>query len=154
MFYQNSVHVMSFLNFFSRLKKDRSISEGHVKNLLEMALANGFFDEKENELLQEIAKERKINLKVLDQIKIDPSSIPWKIPEDESERFSQFYDLVKMMMADGNIDYEEVRLCQNFAVQFGYNKKYMNDIIHSVSENIKNGQDAVETMKRVKWMLN
>lgn len=145
---------MGILKFIStRFGKDKALSKGHVKNLLEVALANGFFDEKEDEFLKEIARERRISLSSLSEIRKNPEKINWTAPEDDKERFRQFYDLVKMMMIKGEIDYKEEKICHSFAARLGYNKKWINDMIHSISENIKLGHDACETMKRVKWML-
>jgi hypothetical protein len=41
-------------------------------------------------------------------------------PYELSERFEQVYEIVKMMLADGVVDKNELRLASGFAVKSGF----------------------------------
>jgi hypothetical protein len=59
-----------------------------------------------------------------------------------------------MMTVDNSIHDEEMKLCNLFAIKFGYSRIKAPEIIASIQGNIRNGQDHRETMKRVEWMLD
>jgi uncharacterized protein YpuA (DUF1002 family) len=59
-----------------------------------------------------------------------------------------------MMSVDKSIHDEELKLCNLFAIKFGYNRDRVRELIETIQSNIKNGQNHDETMKRVDWMLN
>jgi hypothetical protein len=41
-----------------------------------------------------------------------------------------------------------------FAIRFGYQRAYVKDLVEVIRANIKNGQNATETMKRVSLLIS
>ncbi len=124
-----------------------------MKNLIEMAAADGNFQDLEYDLLKTIAKRNGISESQLKDIRQNHAGIQFELPTDPKEKFHQLYDLVHMMSIDNDVHPEEQKLCSLFAVKFGYPRNNINEILSTIRANIKNGQGHDETMKRVAMML-
>lgn len=144
---------MNFTDILSLFHQGKGTARSHMKNLIEMAAVDGNFDEVEYDLLKSIAKRNGISESQLKEIKENPQGIEFKVPVDKKERFYQLYDLVHMMSVDNAIHDEEMKLCNLFAVKFGYSREKSKELIESIRSNINNGQDHDQAMKRVEWML-
>ncbi len=144
---------MNFSEIINLFRQGKTSAKSHMKNLIEMAAVDGHFDDIEYDLLKKIAKSNGISEGQLKSIKGNPTGIKFEVPADENERFHQLYDLVHMMAVDSEIHHEEMKLCNLFAVKFGYKKETSNDLIEAIRANITNGQNPNETMTRVSLML-
>ena len=132
-------------------KEGKASSKSHIRNLLEMAMVDSHFDDSELQLIQQLAKKYKVSEKELADIQKNPDHVKFELPDNENEKFEQFYELVQMMMIDEKIFEEEKSLCRIFAKKFAY--KTQHELVDAVSENIKNNQPWDETMKRVSFLL-
>jgi len=145
---------MKFSDILSRFKQGKTTAHSHMKNLIEIAAADGHFDNVEDDLLSKIAKRNGIGKNKLEEIKAQPNSVDFEVPEDSSEKFSQLFDLVHMMIVDDEIHPEEMKLCNLYAIKFGYNKNNIDELIATIKSNIENKQTVDDTEKRIAWMLN
>lgn len=145
---------MNFSEILNLFNQGKAGAKSHMKNLIEMAAVDGHFDEVEFDLLKAIAKRNGISEGQLKSIRSNPGEIKFEVPKDEKVKFHQFYDLVHMMTIDKAIHHEEAKLCNLFAIKFGYPKTKADDLIEAIQGNIKHGQDHDETMRRVSLMLN
>jgi len=125
-----------------------------MKNLIEMAAVDGNFEDMEYDLLKTIAKRNSISENQLKEIKQNPGGVKFEIPIDKKKKFHQLYDLVHMMSVDNSIHDEELKLCNLFAIKFGYKREQVRELVDTIRSNIQHGQNHDETMKRVDWMLN
>ena len=138
---------MKFSELIGLFREGKASSKSHMKNLLEMAMVDSHFDDSEYRLLKKLARKHKVSEKELDEIKNNPEDVEFELPEDENEKFEQFYELVQMMGIDEKIYEEERNLCKIFDKKFGYNNQL--DLVDAVAQNIKHGQSWAETKKRV-----
>ena len=138
---------MKFTEIIGLFKETKTLTKSHMKNLLEMAMADSHFDETEIQLLHSLAKKYRVSEKELEEIKADSANIKFELPQNKDEKFEQFYELVHMMTVDHDIDRAEMSLCKIFAKKFDYEKS--DDMINVIVENIKNGLDWKESMSRV-----
>ncbi|HEX9649601.1 MAG TPA: hypothetical protein VGA21_03500 [Cyclobacteriaceae bacterium] len=145
---------MKFSELISMFRAGKAGAKSHMKNLIEMAAADGNFDDVEYNLLKQIAKKHKVSEKELKKIKDNPQNVAFEVPSDPKEKFDQLYDLVNMMVIDNYVDREEVNLCLIFAGKFGYKKERIVELVDSIKDNIKNNQDQEATRKRLDWLLN
>lgn len=145
---------MNFTDILKGFKQGKGTARSHMKNLIEMAAVDGNFDNIEYDLLKQIAKRNNITESQLKSIHKDHQDIIFEIPKDRREKFDQFYDLVHMMSIDKTIHTEEMKLCNLFAVKFGYSRDRAGELIRSIQSNISNNQSHNETFKRLEWMLN
>jgi len=140
---------MGLLELLKLFKQGKAKAKSHIKNLIEMAAVDGQFIEVEYELLRSIAKRNGISSSMLAEIKKNPEQITLEIPEDRKERFYQFYDLVHMMSIDNQIHPEEMKLCNLFAIKFGYYRENIDPLIDSILSCISFNRSAEDTMSRV-----
>ncbi len=113
-----------------------------------MAAIDGNFDQVEYDLLKKIASQNGISESQLKGIRSNPGEVKFELPKDNKEKFRQFYDLVHMMSIDNAIHPEEMKLCDLFAIKFGYPKQKTKELIETIRSNIKYGQGHEETYKR------
>ncbi len=144
------MNIQELLNLF---RSGKASAKSHMKNLIEMAAVDGNFDSAEMSLLKTIAKKNNISESQLQQIQKNPEGIKFEIPTDSREKFHQFYDLVHMMSIDATIHPEEMKLCNLYAVRFGYKRENSREIIEAIQSNIKYGQGHDETMARLSFLL-
>lgn len=140
---------MQFSELLNLFKSGKTTVKSHMKNLIEMAAADGHFQDVEYELLKKIGKRNGVSEKQLQEIRNQPDSIAFEIPPDGKEKFHQIYDLVHMMSIDEDIHPDEKKLCNLIAIKFGYKRAIVDDLIDSIRSNIKNGIGHDDAMKRL-----
>ena len=145
---------MKFTEILNLFKQGKSSAHSHMKNLIEIAAADGNFDDVEYDLLQTIAKRHGISASKLKEIQNQPDSVEFEIPEDNQEKFTQMYELVHMMIVDNEVHHEEMKLCNLFAIKFGYSKEKIDELIKTIKGNIENGNGPADTFQRIQWMLS
>lgn len=144
---------MKFSEILNVFNQGNTTAKSHMKNLIEVAAADGSIDVVEYDLLKSLAKKYGISESKLTEIRNNPGKVAFEVPTDEKEKFYQMYDLVHMMGVDNDVYDEEARLCLIFAVKFGYPRATVNNLIDTIRMNIANGQKYDETMKRCKIFL-
>ncbi len=132
----------------------KATAKSHMKNLIEMAAVDGHFDTEEQALLSNLARKNNVSESQLQKIKENPGNIKFELPTDRRERFHQFYDLVHMMSVDKSIHPEEMKLCNLYAIRFGYKREKATELIETIQSNIKYGQGHDETMSRVSLLIS
>jgi uncharacterized tellurite resistance protein B-like protein len=140
---------MTFGDILRMFRQDQASAKSHVKNLIEIALADKSFSGEEEQLLKSIANRIGISMKQIEKIRLTPQSIAFDIPGDEYEKFRQLYDLVHMMSIDKAVHPEELRLCELFALKFGYSLGVVKELVGTIRSNIENKNSAEETYKRI-----
>lgn len=140
---------MNFKDIISLFKQGKATANSHLKNLIEIAAADGGLADEERRFLEYIAQRKDISLQELKDLQADTSAVAFEVPKSEREKFSQLYDLVHMMSVDKNIHSEELRLCELFAVKFGYRKEAVHELIEAIRQNIENWVGPDETLKAV-----
>jgi len=140
---------MNFKDIIDLFKLGKATAKSHMRNLIEIAVADGGFGVEEQRLLEYAALRNNISREQLTVIQANASNIRFQIPRNEEDKFFQLYDLVHMMSVDETIHTEELRLCEIFAIKFGYRKEVVRDMIEMIRQNIKKWIGAKETMKTV-----
>ncbi len=138
------------LNLF---KKEDPLLKSHVKNLIEVAMSDGHFDETEYDLLLKIVRRHKVGKSFIEKIRKNMDSVTFAMPPTDVERYDQIFDLITMVMADGAIDHNEIRVCNKYAEKLGFDKRLVEELVYSISSNISMGHTIEETKQRIKFML-
>jgi uncharacterized tellurite resistance protein B-like protein len=120
-----------------------------MRNLIEIAAADGNLGNEEQRLLEYAARRNNISASQLKDIQRDASKVRFEVPGNEEEKFSQLYDLVHMMSVDKAIHSEELRLCEIFAIKFGYRKETVREMIEMIRQHIEKWVGPKETMQAV-----
>ncbi|HEY0741009.1 MAG TPA: hypothetical protein VGD40_06075 [Chryseosolibacter sp.] len=140
---------MNFKDIISLVRLGKASAKNHMRNLIEIAAADGTLGTEEQRLLEYAAQRNNISPAQLQAIRSNPSPIPFEVPRSKEEKFFQLYDLVHMMSVDKTIHAEELRLCEIFAIKFGYRKEVVREMIELIRENIDKWIGPKETMEKV-----
>ena len=124
---------MGLFSVFDNHANDRKKS--HLKNLIEIALADGTFDEREKKLIKEIAIKFELTESDIEEIQKHPESVKFTPPSSEKLKIEHLNELVKMIIADNKIEEEEVKVCKNLAIKLNLAPNIIDDLIEM---NIKN----------------
>ena len=140
---------MSFQDIINLFKLGKATAKSHMRNLIEIAAADGSLASEEQKLLEYAAQRNNISSLQLKDIQGDTSKVRFEVPGNEEDKFFQLYDLVHMMSVDKDIHGEELRLCEIFAIKFGYRKEIVREMIEMIRQNIEKWIGPKETMQMV-----
>jgi uncharacterized tellurite resistance protein B-like protein len=134
-------------------KVGKASAKSHMRNLIEIAAADGALGSEEQRLLEYAALRNNISKRQLKSIQENTTTVRFEVPGSQEEKFFQLYDLVHMMSVDKNIHPEELRLCEIFAIKFGYRKETVREMIEMIRKNIENWISPRETMQTVSHQM-
>ena len=120
-----------------------------MRNLIEITAADGILAPEEQRLLEYAAMRNNISRSELKIIQDNPTKIRFGVPGNETDKFTQLYDLVHMMSVDKSIHPEELRLCEIFAIKFGYRKEVVRQMIELIQQSIEKWIGPKEAMQIV-----
>jgi len=116
-----------------------------------VAIADGQLDPVEYNLLKKLARKYHITEEELENIQENLSDIEFEVPEDDSKKFEQFYELIHMMIIDDGIHPDEENLCVIFARKFRYPN--VREVIKATTEYINKGLSPEKAKNRLDWLL-
>ncbi|MFZ6009823.1 MAG: hypothetical protein ACOYXT_05685 [Bacteroidota bacterium] len=140
---------MSFKEILHLFKIGKASAKSHMRNLIEIAAADGQLGIEEQRLLEYAAIRNNISKSQLKEIQASPTKVRFEVPGNEQDKFFQLYDLVHMMSVDKDIHGEELRLCEIFAIKFGYRKEVVREMIQLIRQNIETWTGPKETMQTI-----
>jgi uncharacterized tellurite resistance protein B-like protein len=138
---------MSIQDIIDLIKLGKASAKSHMRNLIEIAAADGNLANEEQRLLEYAALRNNISREQLKEIQANTSNVRFTVPGNKRDKFFQLYELVHMMSVDKDIHAEELRLCEIFALQFGYRKEIVRELIELIRQNIEKWIGPEETMK-------
>lgn len=110
-------------------KTERTVKVEHFKNLVAVAIADGFFDAPEMDFLIERAKEYGISDRKVHEILHFAKSLEFVVPLNKVDKDEQLADVVFMSMIDGDIHEKEYDLCLRIAEKLDLSQKYLDHVI-------------------------
>jgi uncharacterized tellurite resistance protein B-like protein len=122
-------------------KKART-EKTHLRNVITLAKADGKLSKSELNLIYKIGEARGLkNDEIQDLLQeIIPSS-DIVLPNNDTERFNQIFDLVELMLADGRVADQEVDFCIEIAEKFGFSKAFAGVVVNKIAMDISAGQE-------------
>jgi len=128
---------MALIDLFDSGDKKKRLS--HIKNLVALAAADGEIDKNELDLILRIGAQVGLSREELLRIIQRPQSISFRAPDSFRERIEQLYDMVLIMMIDGEIHENEVALCKLTAIRLGFKHQVIEKIVADVIDMIAKG---------------
>ncbi len=101
----------------------------HLTNLVSIIYQDGKLHKKELDLLYDIADRYDIEESEVIQMLNQQEDHDFVIPEDPAEKTLQLKDLIEMMMVDGVISPDEMKIIYEIAGKFGFGKAYADDLV-------------------------
>jgi len=128
---------MALIDLFDSGNKKKRLS--HIKNLVALAASDGEIDQNELNLIFSIGEKVGLSRDELLRIIQRPNSISFRAPDYFRERIEQLYDMVLVMMIDGEVHENEVALCKLTAIRLGFKHQVIDKMVHDVIEIIAKG---------------
>ena len=113
-------------------------------HLVRIAMADDFLYSPELALLYGTGKMMGLSDQEIDRLIETTGKSDYIPPYELSKRFEQVYGIVKMTLADGIIDKNEMRLATSFAIKSGFNENEIPKLLLLLINGIKQGIDEEE----------
>jgi hypothetical protein len=113
-------------------------------HLVRIALADDVVSSAEQQLLHQVGKKLGFTDPEIDNLIETTGKSDYIPPYEFSKRFEQVYEIVKMTMADGKIDNNEMRLATSFAIKSGFNESEIPKLLGMLINGIRLGKDDEE----------
>ncbi|GAA4383137.1 TerB family tellurite resistance protein [Hymenobacter koreensis] len=131
-------------------KKVRS----HIQNLASLARVDGHIDEREMNFLVAVGKKNGLNANDVRGVVANSSQAVLTVPDNDSERFDQIFDLVDMMLADGVVDDNEMDFCIDMAEKLGFRKAIVGVLVRKISIGVRDGLPREQIKTESESFLN
>lgn len=138
---------MSFFNFFKSNKEAKIPVRSHLQNLIEMAKADGYYDQVEKDYLMKVAKSYNISARNMEEVEKQVAKVAMAQAGNMEMIYRQLYELVGMMLADGVVHNNEIELCVRFAEEMGVAQGNGSTFISKLVKAIEQGASAKDVQK-------
>jgi uncharacterized tellurite resistance protein B-like protein len=129
---------------------ERKKNKEYFSQLIEIALADGKIDPSEHDMLHRMGSSLGLSEPEIDEM-IRKAQISSFIPPYElSERFTQLYHIVKMILADGVIANSEMRMATVFALKSGFTENEIPSLMGLLIAGVRNQEDEEELWAKYK----
>jgi uncharacterized tellurite resistance protein B-like protein len=125
-------------SFFEHQKL--SFRKNYLRNLIQLASADGHLDETEKQVLYEIGLKRGLKNWQIDELLNDGSTFEVFIPESFLNRMNLLFDLMRLIYADGIVEEQEVAYIRHVLSAFNLS----HNIIAELLIMFKDGAPSVE----------
>lgn len=139
---------MSLLEQFDH--PERKQDKEHFKHLIEVALADGTIDEDELKMLHRMGRNLGLTEPEINSLMETTKNSGYQPPYELSRRFSQLYGIIKMVLADGKIDNNEMRLATNIGLRSGFSETEVPVLLSVLINGIRNEEDEEDLFMQYK----
>ena len=128
--------------------------KGHLLNLAALAKADGHVDAREMAFIVAVGKKNGLAESEVKDLVSGAKGTSAELPDTDSERFDQIYDLVHMMLADGIVDENEMDFCIMMAEKLGFRQAIVGVLVRKISQGVKDGVPQEQTKEESLGFLN
>ncbi len=139
---------MSFTDLFESGEHKRNI--GHFASIANMAAVDGELNAEEEKMLRRFARKLDIDESEYEEVLKNPKQFPINPPNDADRRLERMHDLFEMIFADHEIDENERKLVEKYAIGLGYTDTLAAKLIKRSIEIYQGGLD----MEDYRYLLN
>tara|TARA_B100000809_G_scaffold53089_1_gene48483 strand:+ start:935 stop:1363 length:429 start_codon:yes stop_codon:yes gene_type:complete len=119
--------------------KEKKIIKSHVRHLVRLAKSDGIFHSDELRFIKKVGKKNGLTDKEIDGIIQNPTSVDIVLPKDNDDKFFQIFDLVNLMLKDGEVNDAEMEFCMELANRLGFRKVIVGVLVAKIERGIKEG---------------
>lgn len=139
---------MAFKDLFKSGEDNRNL--GHFGSIVSIAIADGIVTNEEESLMRRIARKLNITDEEYKEILKNPKKYPL-IPENSAhDRLERMHDLFEMIYVDHDIDEDERRLIEKYAIALGYTEQLAAKLIKRSIQIYQGGLD----LEDYRYLLN
>jgi len=128
--------------------------KSHLANLAALAKADGHIDEREMNFIVAVGKKNGVRADDVRTLVAGAHDRALLVPDNDSERFDQIFDLVDMMLADGIVDDNEMDFCIDMAEKLGFRKAIVGVLVRKISLGVKDGLPREKIKEESQSFLN
>jgi len=111
--------------------------KGHLCNLAALAKADGNVDDREMNFIITVGKKNGVSAPEVRKLVAGNTNCTSDLPDNDSERFDQIFDLVDMMLADGIVNETELDFCIMMAGKLGFRQDVVGILVRRISQGVK-----------------
>lgn len=100
-----------------------SFKKSHVRNLIALAKADGTFHEKEEALIYKLGKKYGLKDKHIKGMIESEDKFDLIVPDNHEDKMDELFDLMQIVYADGVVEDDEVRFCEDIVAKFSFKKE-------------------------------
>jgi uncharacterized tellurite resistance protein B-like protein len=130
---------MKLLEHFDHPEKRQD--KEHFKHLIQIALADGIIRDSEMAMLHRLGKNMGFTDPEIDDLLATANNVAYNPPYELTKRFDQLYSIIKMVLADGNIDSNQMRLASVIAIKSGFVDDEIPALLELLLNGIEKGDD-------------
>lgn len=97
-----------------------------------LVYADGKFSDEERQYVANVATEVGMTADEMKQIINDPDGIRFIMPENDIEKIEQLYDLILLMMIDGDLNENEMIFCRAMAIKMKIPYQVVDEMVAKV----------------------
>lgn len=127
--------------------KEKKIIKSHVRHLVRLAKSDGILHSDELRFIKKVGKKNGLTEKEVDGIIANPTSVDIVLPKDNDEKFYQIFDLVNLMLKDGEVNDAEIEFCMELANRLGFRKVIVGVLVAKIERGIKEGLSRKQIRK-------
>lgn len=139
-------------NFFENDQLKRV--KNHIMNLGALAKVDGHIDATELNYIITVGQKNGMKPEEVKSLIANSGKVKQILPDNDSERFDQIYDLVEMMLADGIVDDNEMDFCIEMAAKLGFRKAIVGVLVRKISIGVKDGLSREHIKNESQSFLN
>ena len=139
-------------NFFENEQLKRV--KNHITNLGVLARIDGHLDASEVNYIIAVGQKNGLKAEDVRSLLANGEKAQFHMPENDSDRFDQLYDLVEMMLADGIVDDNEMEFCMMMAGNLGFRKDVVGVLVRKITLGVKDGFSREDIKNDSKAYLN
>lgn len=127
-------------------------NRGHFANIVKIAKADNKVTTEEQALLFKIAKNLNLSPTNYSKILENPYKFPINPPATSEDRITRLYGLATMVLVDGDVAKEEIKLMQKIAVGLGFSSRNIEKVCEKAIELILINTDLepfIEAIKKI-----
>jgi uncharacterized tellurite resistance protein B-like protein len=140
--------IMNISDYFDHPIKKQNIE--YFVHLVRIAKADDIVSNSEMRLLHRIGSKLGLTDPEIDKLIESTGKSDFIPPYELSKRFDQVYEIVKMTMADGVVDENEMRLARGFAIKSGFSESEIPNLLDMLIRGIKEGKDEEDLFEGYK----
>ena len=127
-------------------------NRGHFANIVKIAKADNKVTQEEQALLFRIAKNLNLSATNYSKILENPYKFPINPPVNLEDRITRLFGLATMVLADGDVAKEEIKLMQKIAIGLGFSSRKIEKICERAIELVVLNTDLdffIEEIKKI-----
>ena len=118
---------------------EKKLIKSHIRHLVRLAKSDGILHSDELRFIKRVGKKNDLSEKEVDAIIQNPTSVDIVLPKSNDDKFYQIFDLVNLMLKDGEVNDAEIEFCMELANRLGFRKVIVGVLVSKIERGIRDG---------------